>query len=82
MRCFLLSGRNPTNVNGAEKPLKQKAFKNALAPGIIEYFKPLLFSSATSSLPGSLMQGVPASVIKLMVLPCFRSSIIFGVVSL
>ena len=60
----MLSGKKPTNVKGAEKPLRQKAFKNAQAPGMIEYFISFFKSSSISSLPGSEMQGVPASLIK------------------
>lgn len=75
------SGKNQTNVTGAENPLKQNAFKNSCT-GNDCLFQIFIFNVSIYSFQGSEIQGIPASIIRLISFLCFSTFRTFGVISL
>ena len=74
LRALDFEGRNPSKQNlSVGKPLITRAVVAAQGPGIQTTLYPFLLAADTSSSPGSLMTGSPASDIRAMVLPSLRS---------
>ncbi len=70
------SGKNPKNVNPlAFIPLSATAVARAVGPGTVSTSTPCEWHFAITSAPGSLMEGMPASVIIATFCPLFIISI-------
>ena len=66
--------KKPIKVNlDKEKLLATRAFKKAQEPDIVVTLNPSFIVSSTKTLPGSLTRGYPASLIKAISLPSFKS---------
>lgn len=78
---LFLCGKNPRNVNSfIEKPEFINAGIKAVAPGRQETFILFFMQCLTNKKPGSDIIGVPASVIKAILLHFFKKSIMLNII--
>jgi hypothetical protein len=64
------------NRKGPSNPEADRAVVSALGPGRASTLKPFSRTCATSTEPGSLMSGVPASLTRATLLPASRCPMI------